>query len=271
MSTASSTYKIPDPGKLKFHMTRSSSLMNVTMSAAPSQVNLTMSTPQIPVPSKCSCHMTGSLSAPSLMNATTSTVLPAVNVSTPIVSPLVSATASMPVPISAPTSLPPVNAGMAPPPPMVVGVPPPWPPETDLILTPGTNTVMLTLQHALVRLVVRDSFENLRATLLVENAFPNAHLVLTFIQDALTSAARAHLPDSADILEWLETDLAYRARLLSLVSSCAFRLHWTEFVLSHVLGLPSFEVKSRSTVLHLSSRQFQRCIPLPLCNLSRSR
>ena len=221
MSATLSTYEILDPGKLKFHMTRSSSLTNIAMFTAPSHVNSTVSllTPQIPVPGKCSCHVTRSSSAPSLTNATTSTAPPAMNVSTHTALPFVNVTASTPVPISASMSLPPMNAGTAtlppmdagtaPPPPMVAGAPPPWPPETDLVFTPGTNAVMLTLQPALLRLVVRDAFENLQASLLVENVFPNAHLALTSVRDSLISAARSHLPDSADILERLETDLAY--------------------------------------------------------------
>ena len=206
------------------------------------------------------------------------------NASAPAALPLVNVTTSTPVPISAPTPLPPVNAGMAPPPPMdaagtapppppppmVAGAPAPWPPETDLIFAPGTNTVMLTMQSPLLCLVVQDAFENLRAALLVENAFPNACLASTFIQDSLTSGARAHLPGAAEILVRLETDLVYRAKLLPLVSSRAFRLYQAEIVLSHVLGLPSFEVKSRSTVLCLSSRQFRRCILMLLCNSLRS-
>jgi hypothetical protein len=36
-----------------------------------------------------------------------------------------------------------------------------WPSDTELIVVPGTNKVMLTIQCPLLRLVFQDAFENL--------------------------------------------------------------------------------------------------------------
>ena len=120
-----------------------------------------------------------------------------------------------PPPVTKPTStvLLPMNAGMA----LL-----PWPIETDLVFAGGSNTLMLTIQRPLVRLVIRDAFENLRATILLEDAFPNAGVSLTFIRESLIAGAKAHLPGSADILQRIKRDMAYQAKIVPLVRSCCF-------------------------------------------------
>jgi hypothetical protein len=57
---------------------------------------------------------------------------------------------------------------------------------------------------------------------LVEDAFPNAGLLSTYIRESLIAGAKAYLPGAADILTRIEIDMAYRAKIVPLVSSCHF-------------------------------------------------
>lgn len=101
---------------------------------------------------------------------------------------------------------------------------PSWPAETDLILTPGSDKIKLTKQQDLVHTVVHDSFETLRAALLLDNAFPNPSLQASFVRDALLSSAKAHMPDAASILMRLQKDMIYLRKLLPVVSPFTFEL-----------------------------------------------
>jgi hypothetical protein len=93
-----------------------------------------------------------------------------------------------------------------------------WPSDTDLIFTPGTNKVTLTVQRPLIRLVAQDGFENLRASLLFENAFPDASDSPAIIQTALTDAAESLGPKATYIHKRLLCDVEYLAKLSCLVS-----------------------------------------------------
>lgn len=92
-----------------------------------------------------------------------------------------------------------------------------WPTETDLIYVPGTMKVMLTLQLPLIRTVLQDGIENLRASLLVEHAFPDPNLSVLFIRKNLVGAARSHLPRANNIHRRLLVDNAYLDKLSRLV------------------------------------------------------
>ena len=65
--------------------------------------------------------------------------------------------------------------------------------------------VMLTLQLPLIHTVMQDAFENLRASLLIEHAFPDPYLTILFIRKHPVRAARSHLPRTVNIHRHLES------------------------------------------------------------------
>jgi hypothetical protein len=77
---------------------------------------------------------------------------------------------------------------------------------------------MLTLQLLLIHTVLQDAFENLRASLLIEHAFPDPHLTILFIRKHLVGAARSHLPRTVNIHRCLLIDNTYLEKLSHLVS-----------------------------------------------------
>jgi len=76
---------------------------------------------------------------------------------------------------------------------------PVWVNEADLVYSPGLSRLALTKQHALVRIVIQDSFEILRCSLLSINAFPDGDLTVRFIRDALLRSAKSHKPGASTI------------------------------------------------------------------------
>lgn len=94
-----------------------------------------------------------------------------------------------------------------------------WPSDTDLKFTPGTNKVSLTLQRPLIRVIVQDAFENFRAALLFDNAFPDAGASPGLILAALVAAAESRGPRATHIHKRLLCDVDYVASLSRLVSS----------------------------------------------------
>ena len=68
------------------------------------------------------------------------------------------------------------------------------PSTTDLVLTLDSKKVMLTMQHPLVHIVIQDSFEILRSSLLFIEAFPEGSLIVQLIKDALLTSAMNHRP-----------------------------------------------------------------------------
>jgi hypothetical protein len=96
-----------------------------------------------------------------------------------------------------------------------------WPKDTDLIFTPGTNKVMLTLQLPLMRAVMQDAFERVRFFLLFSNAFPDAIAVLDAVKTALTSASSGSTNPRAWIIhDRLLSDEEYASKMIRLVSCC---------------------------------------------------
>ena len=94
-----------------------------------------------------------------------------------------------------------------------------WPEETELCFAPGGTRVMLTIQRRLVRIVIQDSIDILRATLIFENAFPEGPQSLQFARHALVSAAEKQLPATLSIHTWLLQDDDYIAKITPLVSA----------------------------------------------------
>jgi hypothetical protein len=95
---------------------------------------------------------------------------------------------------------------------------PAWAVDTDLIFTPGTNKLTLTQQRPLIRFVIQDAFEYLRASLLFTHAFPDAGVYPARIRAALVAGAKCHYPKSSEILHRLMCDDEYLAIMSRLVS-----------------------------------------------------
>lgn len=91
-----------------------------------------------------------------------------------------------------------------------------WPTDTEIQLVPGTNRVILTRQGILLRTVIQDAFENVRASIFFENAFPDVVLALSFIRDGLLTAAGGG-PATASIYMRLLNDKDYLMKIVPLV------------------------------------------------------
>lgn len=96
---------------------------------------------------------------------------------------------------------------------------PSWPSDTDIQFVPGTTRVILTRQGTLLKSVLQDGFENLRASILFEHAFPDVVLAHSFIRDALITAAARSGPATASIHQRLLNDNNYLKKLAPLVST----------------------------------------------------
>ncbi|KAI0254978.1 hypothetical protein BJV78DRAFT_1151819 [Lactifluus subvellereus] len=89
-----------------------------------------------------------------------------------------------------------------------------WPVDTDIIFASGTNRMALTGQRPLVRLVIQDAIEILRASLVLVNAFPDADLTISLVKDALLSAVDQYLPATSCMHARLEKDEQYFTKIL---------------------------------------------------------
>jgi hypothetical protein len=94
-----------------------------------------------------------------------------------------------------------------------------WPTDTDLKLIPGTKRLRLTMQNSLIRALIRNTFENVQGSLLFLNAFPDIPLTLSFIRDALITAAAQYGPAAQSIHTRLLNDKEYVTLLTPLVSN----------------------------------------------------
>ncbi|KAI9451374.1 hypothetical protein BJY52DRAFT_1191052 [Lactarius psammicola] len=72
--------------------------------------------------------------------------------------------------------------------------------DTDLVFTEGSTKLMLTNQRPIIRAVIQDAIENLRASILFTNAFPDATIAFALSSDALKVAAESHKPDDGEYL-----------------------------------------------------------------------
>jgi hypothetical protein len=94
-----------------------------------------------------------------------------------------------------------------------------WPADTEIKFIPGTDRVRLTMQGAPLRKVIQDAFENVRASILFEHAFPDVVLALSFIRDALITAAGHGGPTTISIYSRLMSDNEYLLKIVPLVST----------------------------------------------------
>jgi hypothetical protein len=87
----------------------------------------------------------------------------------------------------------------------------------------GSNKVKITAQRPIVRAVIQDGIERMRAALLFTNAFPNLFETLEFIGDALVEAAE-HNEGAIDIHRRLLRDHMYKINMSSVVST--YNIFW---------------------------------------------
>ena len=126
-----------------------------------------------------------------------------------------------------------------------------WPADTEVVVFPGTNKVLLTIQSPLIRSIFQDTFEHLRASLLFIHAFPDPILTRSMISEALGVATQSYLPRAANIRNRLELDPDYLAKMCHLVSSVV--VFHSKYVLTDILspagGFPFSEGRSKSNAL----------------------
>ena len=95
-----------------------------------------------------------------------------------------------------------------------------WPSDTDIIFTPGTKKMMLTIQLPLMRSVMQDAFEHVRFYLLFNHVFPDAVAALAAVKAALASAASGSAnPRAWGIYNRLQSDEEYASKMIRLVRS----------------------------------------------------
>ncbi|KAI9431777.1 hypothetical protein H4582DRAFT_2062380 [Lactarius indigo] len=88
--------------------------------------------------------------------------------------------------------------------------------DMDLVFMGSTTKIMLTSQHPLVRGIVQDAIENLRASILFNNAFPDATVAFAFTRDALLTATESHGHGGGIVRRRLQVDDKYLTKLISL-------------------------------------------------------
>jgi hypothetical protein len=93
-----------------------------------------------------------------------------------------------------------------------------WPADTELLFPENTHKLRLTFQYDLVRVVIQDSFINVRAVLIFEHVFPDVSLSQNFVRDALLLAAKSHMPSATSIHAQLQQDAKYLGKIAPLVS-----------------------------------------------------
>ena len=107
-------------------------------------------------------------------------------------------------------------------------------------------------QHLLIRVIIQDGIENLRANILFENGFPDMHIAIAYTRTSLLAAARSHYPGASFIHRHLLSDEDYMGHLIPLVCFHVFEIPFTDTVNSRVPGFPFSEVKSKSGAVLLS-------------------
>ncbi|KAH9039951.1 hypothetical protein EDB84DRAFT_1436917 [Lactarius hengduanensis] len=126
--------------------------------------------------------------------------------------------------------------------------PPKWAAETEIQFMPGTNRVVLTTQGTLLRTVIQDAFEYLRAAILFQHAFPDAALPLSYVHDTLITAARQCGPAAASIYTRMLNDTEYFTKIVPLLRArishfqAEVKDRCTVIAATVVLGLPQIQI-----------------------------
>ena len=118
--------------------------------------------------------------------------------------------------------------------------------DIELVLSPDSGRLSLRMQRPLVRLVIKDSFLILHASLLFTNAFPEAPVAHGFVREALFSSALNHAPGAAYMHHRLVHDEEYINRIIFLVSRMNIYDQLAEGTPSRVQEFPYFDNRSRS-------------------------
>lgn len=92
-----------------------------------------------------------------------------------------------------------------------------WPDHTDLVYADGSTKLYLMGQRPLVKYIIQDGIERVKASILCTDAFPDATLSNTFARDALILAADLSLPASRSIRARLVEDDDYIGKIICLV------------------------------------------------------
>ena len=100
----------------------------------------------------------------------------------------------------------------------VVVTPPTWPTETDIIFLPGSNKLLLTVQHPIMHLVIQEAIKWTRANIMCGNVFPNAIDILKYIKDAFLAAADEN-HQAVDICCYIVVNHVYFIKMSHLMSS----------------------------------------------------
>ena len=100
-----------------------------------------------------------------------------------------------------------------------------WPTDTNLIHVPGTQ-IKLSNQSLLLKVICRDTFNNVRRVLLFDSAFPAPNALPAMVRMCLTKAIRdctvrggGYNASAACVHQRLLTDVDYEAKLARLVST----------------------------------------------------
>ena len=96
-----------------------------------------------------------------------------------------------------------------------------WPESTDLVYINGSTKLYLTGQRPLVKLIIQDSIERIKASIICIDSFPDASRSNTFARDALILAADLTLPISRSIRTRLVEDDDYIGKIICLVRMIA--------------------------------------------------
>ena len=67
-----------------------------------------------------------------------------------------------------------------------------WLSKTDIIYPSGTNKIMLTVQHPLIKAIFQDTFESIHVSMVLQNLFPNAYKTVEMITDSLITVAESN-------------------------------------------------------------------------------
>ena len=97
---------------------------------------------------------------------------------------------------------------------------PTWPVETNLFFAPGVTKLMLTIQRPLIRTVIQDTIEVLRATLTFDNAFPDGPQTIAFVRQSLITAAEK--PTAMSVHQRLLQDDDYMSKIVPVVCTLSY-------------------------------------------------
>ncbi|KAF8257671.1 hypothetical protein EI94DRAFT_1708743 [Lactarius quietus] len=89
--------------------------------------------------------------------------------------------------------------------------------DMNLVFLEGLKKLMLTHQRPIICAIVQDAIDNLRTSLLIQNAFPDPIVAWAFTKDALRLAVeRCEKPGATTVQAQLQDNDEYMAKLVSL-------------------------------------------------------